>query len=63
MFDVLKRILVRYREAKRVHAEKVAQLIAEHSREIFSESGRPHCGQPGRGRNDHPFPGLSLTPL
>ncbi len=46
MFDVLKGILVRYREAKRVHAEKVAQLIAEQSREIFSDPDAPIAGNP-----------------
>ena len=37
MFDVLRGYLERYREAKRLHAEKVAQLIAEHSDEIFRD--------------------------
>ena len=46
MFDVLKGILVRYWEAKRVHSEKVALLIAEHSREIFSDPDAPIAGNP-----------------
>ena len=46
MFDVLKGILVRYCEAKRGHSEKVARLIAEHSREIFSDPDAPIVGNP-----------------